>query len=149
MSQLSIDQLCASDGLDLGRSDWLTVDQSRIDIFAEATEDRQWIHIDPDRAASGPYGKTIAHGYLTLSLVSKFLAELLVVSDATAAINYGLDRVRFPAPVFEGSKIRGHGQLVSVQPIAGGIQTTTRITVESSAGDKPVAVADILTRFVR
>jgi hypothetical protein len=86
---LTLNRLCASNGLDLGRSDWLTVNQSRIDIFAEATEDRQWLHIDPDAAARGPYGTTIAHGYLTLSLVSKFLSELLVVPDARVAINYG------------------------------------------------------------
>jgi acyl dehydratase len=133
---------------DLGHGDWVTVDQARIDVFAEATEDRQWIHVDQARAAAGPFGTTIAHGYLTLSLASKFLFDLLVVPDAGSVINYGLDRVRFPAPVPAGARLRGHGRLLGAKALSHGVQTTTRITVECDVTDKPVAVADVLTRFV-
>jgi acyl dehydratase len=149
MPRFTVADIADSAGLDLGRSDWIVVDQSRIDLFAEVTEDRQWIHIDPERASASPFGRTIAHGYLTLSLVSTMLSQLLTVTDATSALNYGLDRVRFPAPVPEGSRIRGHGLLVSARRLDAGIQTTTRITVECSASTKPVAVADVLTRFLR
>jgi acyl dehydratase len=136
-------------GAELGTSDWLTVNQDRIDSFAETTEDRQWIHIDSDRAADGPFGTTIAHGYLTLSLVSRFLLDLLVVTDASSAVNYGLDRVRFPSPVASGAEVRGSGELVDVRPLdGGGVQTTTRITVRTADGTKPAAVADVLTRFL-
>jgi acyl dehydratase len=148
MLDVTIGGLANVVGADLGRSSWVLIDQARIDSFAETTDDRQWIHVDPERAATGPFGATIAHGYLTLSLVSRFLLELLVVRDASSAVNYGLDRVRFPAPVLAGSRVRGHGQLLDVRPLDAGVQTTTRITVESDAGEKPVAIADVLTRFL-
>lgn len=136
-------------GAHLGTSDWLTVDQERIDAFAETTEDRQWIHVDTDRAAEGPFGTTVAHGYLTLSLVSRFLGDLLVVEDAGSAVNYGLDRVRFPSPVVAGAKVRGSGELIEVVELpSGGVQATTRITVQAADGAKPAAVADVLTRFL-
>lgn len=136
-------------GAELGSTDWLTVHQDRIDSFAEATEDRQWIHTDPARAAAGPFGTTIAHGYLTLSLVSGVLINLLVVTDAALCVNYGLDRVRFPSPVLCGSEIRGFGQLVDVQVLEdGGAQTTTRVWVYTADGTKPAVIADLLTRFL-
>ena len=136
-------------GADLGSTDWVTIDQDRIDSFAEATEDRQWIHTDPARAAAGPFGTTIAHGYLTLSLVSGFLLELLVVTDAVMCVNYGLDRVRFPSPVPSGSEVRGFGELIDVRRLeGGGAQTTTRVTAHMPEGTKPVVVADLLTRFL-
>ncbi|WP_324276763.1 MaoC family dehydratase [Blastococcus brunescens] len=144
MVETTLDEI----GADLGRSTWVAIDQDRIDVFAEATEDRQWIHVDPTREASGPFGATIAHGYLTLSLLSKFLLELLVVPDAGSAVNHGLDRVRFSAPVRAGTKIRAHGQLLHVRRLDAGVQTTTRITIESGAGDKPAEIADVLTRFM-
>lgn len=140
--------LAESSGADLGYSTWLDMGQDRINTFAEATEDRQWIHIDPARAGSGPFGGTIAHGYLTLSLVSSFLFELLHVEDAASIVNYGLDRLRFPSPVPVGSSVRAHGQLIEVKPVAGGVQTTVRFTVETKGGTKPAAVADVLTRYL-
>ncbi len=147
MLAVTLDDLATLGGADLGYSPWLEVDQRRIDAFAEATEDRQWIHVDPARAQAGPFGTTIAHGYLTLSLVSYFLLDLLVVSDATSVINYGLDRVRFPSPLLAGTRVRGHGQLVEVRSVDAGVQTITRMTVESESGERPVLVADVLTRF--
>ena len=108
-------------GKDLGESGWITVDQSRIDAFAETTENRQWIHVDRARAESGPFGGTIAHGYLTLSLVSRFLLELLVMPDAGSVVNCGLDRVCFPSPLAAGSRVRGRGELADVRPVGGGI----------------------------
>ena len=136
-------------GADLGSTEWVTIDQDRIDLFAEATEDRQWIQTDPARAAAGPFGTTIAHGYLTLSLVSGFLLDLLVVTDAVVCVNYGLDRVRFPSPVPSGSEVRGFGELIDVQRLeGGGAQTTSRVTVHMADGIKPVVVADLLTRFL-
>jgi len=134
-------------GTDLGHSAWIDIYQPRIDAFAEATEDRQWIHVDQYRAADGPFGTTIAHGYLTLSLVSKFLLDLLVVRDADSVINYGLDRVRFPAPVPVGARVRGHGVLVEAIERGTTTQVKTRITVECSTGEKPAAIADVLTLF--
>lgn len=144
MRKVTIGELETATELDLGTTDWLVVDQARIDAFAEVTEDRQWIHVDPSRAK---FGTTIAHGYLTLSFVSKFLIDLLVVPDAASAINYGLDRVRFPAPVPAGARIRGHGQVLSAKPLESGVQTITRVTIECDVTTKPAAVADVLTRF--
>ena len=136
-------------GAELGSTDWLTIHQDRIDSFAETTEDRQWIHTDPARAAAGPFGTSIAHGYLTLSLVSRILLDLLVVTDAGSSVNYGLDRVRFPSPVPSGSEIRGSGELLDVQALdGGGVQATTRVTVHTADGTKPAVVADVLTRFI-
>ncbi|MGO4205207.1 MaoC family dehydratase [Rhodococcus sp. TAF43] len=112
----SLDELRSAVGTDLGASDWVTVSQNRIDTFADCTEDRQWIHIDPVRAADGPFGGPIAHGYLTLSLLSRFFDDLIRVENVTAAVNYGLDRVRFPSPVPGGSRVRGHARVASVEP---------------------------------
>jgi acyl dehydratase len=135
--------------MDLGTTSWVVVDQARVDGFAEVTDDLQWIHVDTQRARSGPFGTTIAHGYLTLSLVSRFLRELIVVTDASSAINYGLDRLRFPAPVPVGSRIRGRAEVISAAPLESGTQTTIRMTIESDANSKPAAVADLLTRSLR
>ncbi|MDG3010180.1 MaoC family dehydratase [Rhodococcus sp. D2-41] len=136
-----------SAGTELGVSSWIELPQNRIDTFAEVTEDRQWIHTDPIAAASGPFGVPIAHGYLTLSLLSAFLGDLLVIDGVTVAVNYGLNKVRFPAPVPAGSRIRGHGRLDQVTEIPGGIQTTTVVTVECEGVPKPVCVAEVVTRF--
>jgi acyl dehydratase len=143
-----IAELIGAKGTDLGCSPWVDVPQARIDAFAAATEDVQWIHTDPVRAASGPYGTTIAHGYLTLSLVSHVIQQILVVPDASVAMNYGLNRVRFPAPVPVDSRIRGRGVLDQVDAIDGGVQTLTTITVEREGSAKPVAVAEVLSRFM-
>lgn len=144
----SVDQLTAAVGLDLGVTEWLTIEQTRIDGFAEATGDHQWIHVDPDRARSGPFGATIAHGYLTLSLASWFLPQLMRVDVSGMGINYGLDRVRFPAPVRVGSRIRGRGEIVSVTPVAGGVQVVVRVTIEIEGSERPGCVADTISRFM-
>jgi acyl dehydratase len=136
------------EGLDLGVTDWLLMDQARIDGFAEVTEDRQWIHVDPERAASGPFGATIAHGYLTLSLVNYFLPQLLDVQRFSLGINVGADRLRFLAPVVVGSRIRGRGEIVKVEARGEAIQSTVRITVEIEGSDKPACVIDTISRYV-
>jgi len=134
-------------GAELGPTEWITVDQERIDQFADATGDHQWIHVDPERAKDGPFGATIAHGYLTLSLVNLFLPELVVVDGASMGVNVGLGKVRFPAPVPSGSRIRGRGEVVSAEQIGEGVQVVVRVTVEIEGGDKPACVADTLGRF--
>lgn len=144
----SVDELRSATGTDLGVSDWITVTQDRIDTFAECTEDRQWIHTDPVRAADGPFGGPIAHGYLTLSLLSRFIDDLVRVEHVAAAVNYGLDRVRFPAPVPAGARVRGHGTIASVDEIPGGVQVGLEITVECEGASKPVCVAVSLARFL-
>lgn len=138
----------AAVGRKLGPSDWLVIDQARIDKFAEATGDFQWLHVDPERARSGPYGRTIAHGFLTLSLVNKFLPELFMAEDLDWGVNYGLERVRFPAPVPVGARIRVHGELMSAKPIDdNAVQTMIRLTVEIDGQSKPGCVADTLQRY--
>ena len=141
------DELRAAVGRSFGPSDWLLVEQSRIDGFADATGDHQWIHVDPVRAANGPFGATIAHGYLTLSLVNYFLPQLIAVPGAKMGVNYGCDRVRFPAAVRSGTRIRANAAITAVEDVAGGVQVTIRITVEPEGGGKPACVADTLSRF--
>ena len=133
--------------LDLGPTSWLEVTQERIDAFAGATQDHQWIHVDPDRAAAGPFGTTIAHGFLTLSLLVPMLYEVLPPTGGMA-INYGVDRVRFPAPVPSGSRIRGRFRVAEVAEIAGGAQLRIAATVEREGGEKPICVADLIVRIV-
>ena len=135
--------------VDLGTTEWQTIDQARINEFAEATGDTQWIHLDVDRAAAGPYGATIAHGYLTLSLLPRLLKELLVVADARSSIDLGLNRVRFPRPVLSGSQIRAQGVVTRVLELSDGVQTVTHVNVVSSEGGKPALVAEVATRFLR
>ena len=133
-------------GQDVGVSDWISVDQHRIDLFAAATGDHQWIHIDPVRAAQGPFGTTIAHGFLTLSLLPEMSASAFEVRDTRMGVNYGLGRVRFPAPVPAGSRLRGHFKLVKYEPLEGGAQLTVEVTMEREGTDKPVCVAESLAR---
>ena len=134
-------------GDQLGTSEWLEITQQRIDLFAEATGDHQWIHVDPERAKDGPYGATIAHGYLTQSLVNHFLPEIIDVQGASMGINYGADRLRFPAPVPVGSRSRGRGELVSAEDVKGCVQAVVRVTVEIDGGDRPACVIDTISRF--
>jgi acyl dehydratase len=130
-------------GADLGTSGWLVMEQDRIDAFADATEDHQWIHVDRERAGAGPLGSTVAHGMLTISLaVGRLLDELLVVEDADLVLNYGLDRVRFPAPVPSGARVRLHASVADVAEHAGGIKLTVALTVELEGSEKPCCVAD-------
>jgi acyl dehydratase len=143
------EELLNAVGQHLGFSDWLPITQQRIDQFAEATGDFQWIHTDPERAKAGPFGKTIAHGYLTQSMVSLFLPQIVVVRGIAMAINYGTNRVRFPAAVQVGSKIRGGAELIAAEVVKGGaIQTTIRVTVEIEGSDKPGAVVEAVSRFI-
>lgn len=135
-------------GQDLGHSSWIDVPQERIDAFADATEDRQWIHVDAERAAEGPFGGTIAHGYLTLSLLIPLWSEVLDVKGIRMAVNYGLNRVRFPAPVPSGAKIRVAASLAEVTDVpGGGVQVLADLTMECDRTDKPVCVAQAVYRF--
>jgi acyl dehydratase len=133
-------------GAEIGVSDWITVDQARIDQFAQATGDHQWIHVDPVRAAAGPFGATIAHGYLTLSLLPKIFETAIAIDDVRMGVNYGLNRVRFPAPVLVGSRLRGRLRLLAYDALPDGAQLTTEVTIERDGGDKPVCVAQALSR---
>jgi len=132
----------------LGPTDWLAIEQSRIDAFAEATGDHQWIHVDAERASRGPFGTTIAHGYLTLSLVNYFLPQLMQVEQVRMGVNYGLDRVRFPAPLPVNSRIRGRGEILTAVAIDGGVQVTVRVSIERAGGERAVCVADTISRFL-
>jgi acyl dehydratase len=144
------DALLDAVGRDLGCTDWLEITQDRVDLFADATGDHQWIHTDPARAASeSPYGGTIAHGYLTLALTNLFLPDLIEVQGTSMGINYGAEKVRFPAPVLVGSKVRGRGQLAAVHEIEGGVQSTIVITVEIDGAPKPACVVESLSRWMR
>jgi acyl dehydratase len=141
-----VDELRAAKGDQLGASDWVTIDQHRIDKFAEATGDHQWIHVDPQRAAQGPFGTTIAHGYLTLSLITKLGGQVSRVEGVRMTINYGLNRVRFTAPVPVGSRVRGNFELADVSDVNGGVQVTQLVTVEIEGSEKPACVAESVHR---
>ncbi|MCK7623166.1 MaoC family dehydratase [Streptomyces sp. RS10V-4] len=143
----SVEELRAAVGEELGPSDWMAVDQRRIDLFAEATGDHQWIHVDPEKAAAGPFGTTIAHGYLTLSLLPVLVPRLLRVDNVAMGINYGTNKVRFPAPVPVGSRLRARARIAEVAEVPGGVQLTTVVTVEREGGEKPVCVAESVSRF--
>ena len=133
-------------GEELALGDWVTVDQPMIDKFAEATGDHQWIHIDAERAKKGPFGTTIAHGFLTLSLLPKLAESAIKIEDVRMGVNYGLNRVRFPAPVPSGSRIRARMKLLSFEPIDGGAQLVMEVTMEREGGGKPVCVAETVSR---
>lgn len=139
--------LLAAVGQHLGYSQWLEIDQQRINLFADATGDHQWIHVDPERAAQGPFGTTIAHGYLTLSLANLFLPEILEVHNVSMGVNYGCEKVRFPAPVPVGSRVRGGGELISAEEVKGGVQAVVRMTIDIEGGDRPACVIDTISRF--
>jgi acyl dehydratase len=134
-------------GVEFGPSAWIDVPQQKIDAFAKATGDHQWIHVDPERAAAGPFGTTIGHGYLTLSLLPVMSYEVVPRQNGGMAVNYGLNRVRFPAPVLVGSRVRGSFRVESVDEFEGGFQATMTATVERDGGDKPVCVAELVFRY--
>src|SRR5262245_32070430 len=146
MGFASIDDLRDAVGKDLGYSDWLTVDQERINKFADATDDHQWIHVDPQRAAQGPFKTTIAHGYLTLSLLPVLASGLTRVDGIRMGINYGVNKVRFPAPLPVNSRVRARAEIMSVDDVDGGVQLTTKVTIERDGGDKQVCVAESVSR---
>ncbi|MCX7062255.1 MAG: MaoC family dehydratase [Gammaproteobacteria bacterium] len=140
-------ELLAAVGKPLGTSEWLSVTQQRVDTFADATDDHQWIHVDPVRAKDGPFGACIAHGYLSLALVARFQPELIDVR-MKMGVNYGCDRVRFPAPVRVGARIRAQGELVAVETTRdGGVQATIRVTIEIDGESRPACVADTISRY--
>lgn len=135
-------------GQDLGVTPWLTITQDRIQTFADATGDHQWIHVDAERAQSGPFGGTIAHGYLTLSLANCFLPQLVQYEHLKMGVNYGCDKVRFPSHVPVNSRVRGHGQVIAAEPVRGdGVQVTVRITIDIEGADKPGCVVDTISRL--
>jgi acyl dehydratase len=144
----STSELSAAVGQELGVSDWLEIDQKRIDLFADATGDHQWIHVDPARAKDGPFGTTIAHGYLTMSLGPVLLPQVVTVGGFSMALNYGLNKLRFPAPVPVGSKVRLSADLLEVEDVAGGVQVTYRLTFEVDGQDKPACVAEAVYRWL-
>ena len=143
----SAGQLLAARGQDLGHTDWLVLTQERINLFAEATGDHQWIHVDPERAAKGPFGACIAHGYLTLSLANLFMPQLMQFENLAMGVNYGSDRVRFPAAVKVGSRVRGHGQVVQVEALGQALQVVVRISVEIEGSERPGCVVDTISRY--
>lgn len=141
--------LLGSDGTDLGVTEWIGIDQERIDRFADATGDHQWIHVDPERAAKeSPFGATIAHGYLTLALSNLFLPQLLRVETFSMGLNYGLDRVRFPAAVPVGSRLRARGTVKEATEVRGGVQVVVTLTIELDGSERPAAVVDTVSRFL-
>ncbi|AEI79593.1 putative enoyl-CoA hydratase 1 [compost metagenome] len=143
----SAEDIHAAVGQRLGESAWTQITQEQVNQFANATGDHQWLHVDPERAAQGPYGACIAHGYLTLALVNQFLPELVTVEGMKWGVNYGCDKVRFPAPVRVGARVRGVGELVRAETLQGGVQSVVRMTVEIEGGDKPACVAETISRY--
>lgn len=143
----SLDELSALVGTHLGYSDFRTVTQEQVNLFAEATGDHQWIHVDPERAASGPFGHTIAHGYLTLSLIPVLLGGVMKVDGVSMGVNYGTNKVRFTSPVLVGSEVRAGATLASVESVSGGVQVALDVTVEAKGAEKPSCVAQVLFRY--
>lgn len=139
--------LLGSEGAQLGPTAWLAIEQDRVDAFAEVTGDHQWIHVDVERAKAGPFGGTIAHGYLTVSLVNHFLPELIEVRGFAHAVNVGADRLRYLAPVRVGSRIRASGEILKVEEIKSAIQSTVRVAVEIEGGDRPACTIDTISRY--
>ena len=143
----SLDELGKAVGEHLGYSDWHTVTQDQINVFADATNDHQWIHVDPEAAAKGPFGTTIAHGFLTLSLIPMFAVQVSRVTGVRMGVNYGLNKVRFPAPVPVGSRLRAGVKVLSFEEIPGGAQAVNEVTIEREGGDKPCCVAETVVRY--
>jgi len=142
-----LDELKALAGADLGHTGWLEITQDRVNAFADATGDHQWIHVDRERAAAGPFGGTIAHGYLSVALLAPISRELLAVSDAATSVNYGMDRLRFPAPLPVGREFRGVGEVAEVNEVKGGMQVKVTFTLEVRDQERPALVADCLFRY--
>ena len=143
-----LEEFVAAQGSQLGPTDWLEVTQERVNLFADATDDHQWIHVDPERAANGPFGGTIAHGLMTLSLLPHFTHQLYTVDNIAMAVNYGYNKVRFITPVRVGSRIRARAEIAKVDQLDGAVQATVPVTVEIEGSDKPAAVAESIVRFI-
>jgi acyl dehydratase len=148
-TDVTIDSFSSFTGKHLGYSEWLTVDQEKVNLFADATGDHQWIHVDPERAKDGPFGRTIAHGYLTLSFVPVLLQQVMRVTDMTFGVNYGCNKVRFPSPVPVGADVRLGVTVAEVQPVAGGVQVVLDAVIEIRDADKPACVAQVVYRYSR
>jgi acyl dehydratase len=145
----SVAELGAVKGEEIGHSDWVTITQQDVNLFADATGDHQWIHVDPDRAAAGPFGTTIAHGFMTLALLPRLMHEIYTVDGIKLAVNYGLNKVRFPSPVPVGSKVRARSSLVEVDELGNGaVQATLSTTVEIEGAAKPACVAESIVRYI-
>lgn len=144
----SVDDVLSYVGKPLAASEWVSITQERINTFADATDDHQWIHVDPVKAKDGPFGACIAHGYLSLSLVARFLPEIATLKDLKMGVNYGTDKVRFPSAVKVGSRLRGKGEMIAAEKTKdGGVQATIRVTVEIEGGERPACVADTISRY--
>lgn len=143
----SADALLAAAGRDLGTTDWLEITQERVNQFADATGDHQWIHVDPEQARNGPFGGCIAHGYLTLSLANFFLPQLIHIDNMKMGVNVGSDRVRFPAPVRVGARIRGRGEILKVEAVGEAVQSTVRVSIEIEGETRPGCVIDTISRY--
>lgn len=143
----SAQELSAAEGRELGATDWVEITQARIDRFADATDDHQWIHVDPVRAKDGPFGACVAHGYLTLALANLFLPQLIRADNLKMGVNVGCDRVRFPAPVKVGARIRGSGQILKVERIGEAVQSTVRVVIEIEGSERPGCVVDTISRY--
>ncbi len=143
-----LDEFVAAQGSQLGPTEWMEITQDRVNLFADATEDHQWIHVDPERAANGPFGGAIAHGLLTLSLLPHFMHQLYTVHNIAMAINYGYNKVRFITPVKVGAKVRARAEISKVDQLDGAVQATMTTTVEIEGSDKPAAVAESIVRFI-
>jgi acyl dehydratase len=141
-----LDELRAAAGTQVGTSDWMRIEQARVNTFADATDDHQWIHVDEEKAKAGPFGTTIAHGFLTLSLLPELLSRVYRIDGVKVGVNYGLNKVRFTAPVPVGSKIRGVVDIADVAETKGGVQVTMRVTVEIEGSERPALVAEWITR---
>ncbi|UXM92654.1 MaoC family dehydratase [Paenarthrobacter sp. JL.01a] len=146
---VDFDTLLTMSGKDLGTTDYREITQQQINLFADATDDQQWIHVDPERAKDGPFGAPIAHGFLTLSLIIPFWGELFDVDGVTTKVNYGLDKVRFTSPVKVGSKVRMQGSIAEVTEVKGGAQIKVNATIEIEGQDRPAVVAEFLARFYK
>lgn len=150
MSNVTItnpEQLLSLEGKTIGTTEWLTISQQRINLFAEATNDHQWIHVDEERAAKGPFGACIAHGYLTMSLASDFLDQLMTIENLAMGVNYGCNKIRFPAPVPVGSQVRGRGDVISVEKVGEAYQAVIRVTIEIEGSERPGCVIDTISRY--
>ena len=142
----SLDEVAAAAHTEIGTSDWFVIEQERVNLFADATNDHQWIHVDVERAKAGPFGAPVAHGFMTLSLLPEMGASAMQVLDTRMGVNYGLNRVRFPAPVPAGSRVRGRFKLLKYEPIEGGAQLTFEVLMEREGSDKPVCIAESVGR---
>jgi acyl dehydratase len=146
---VDFDKLLSMSGADIGTTDYREITQTQVDLFADATDDHQWIHVDPERAKDGPFGAPIAHGFLTLSLIIPFWSELLDVEGVTTKVNYGLDKVRFTSPVKVGSKLRMQASIAEVTEVKGGAQVKVNATIEIEGQERPAVVAEFLARFYK